>query len=82
MDIQQIILLITPVIVWVVTWMVKNLFSKLPGWAVVGIVVPLISLALALITNAISIGDNFWLQLAVGVIAVFINEIKKQIQTK
>ena len=82
MDTQQIILLLTPVIVWIVTWMVKNLFSKLPGWAVVGIVVPLISLALALITNAISIGDNFWLQLAIGVIAVFINEIKKQVQTK
>ena len=82
MEIQQIILLVTPVIVWVVTWMVKNLFSKLPGWAVVGIVVPLISLALALITNAIAIGDNFWLQLAVGVIAVFINEVKKQIKTK
>ena len=82
MEIQQIILLVTPVIVWVVTWMVKNLFSKLPGWAVVGIVVPLISLALALITNAIAIGENFWLQLAVGVIAVFINEVKKQIKTK
>ena len=82
MEIQQIILLVTPVIVWIVTWMVKNLFSKLPGWAVVGIVVPLISLALALITNAISIGDNFWLQLAIGVIAVFIYEIKKQVQTK
>ena len=79
MDTQQIILLLTPVIVWIVTWMVKNLFSKLPGWAVVGIVVPIISLILALITNAISIGDNFWLQLAVGVIAVFIHEIKKQV---
>ena len=82
MEIQQIILLVTPVIVWVVTWMVKNLFSKLPGWAVVGIVVPVISLALALITNVMAIGDNFWLQLVVGVIAVFINEVKKQIKTK
>ena len=82
MEIQQIILLVTPIIVWVVTWMVKNLFSKLPGWAVVGIVVPVISLALALITNVLTIGDNFWLQLVVGVIAVFINEVKKQIKTK
>ena len=82
MEIQQIVLLVTPVVVWIATWIVKNLFLRLPGWAVVGIVVPVISLALALITNVMAIGDNFWLQLVVGVIAVFINEVGKQIKTK
>lgn len=82
MDYTQIVLLLTPLVVWLATWLVKQVLSSLPGWVLVGLIVPLISIIVALISNAISIADNFWIQVAIGVLAVFINEVKKQLTKK
>ena len=83
MDITQIILLLTPVMVWVATQLVKYILSAVPGWVVVGLIVPALSIIITLVLNyAIALTGNFWVQVGIGLLAVFINEVYKQLKLR
>ena len=78
MDLNQIFLYLTPFIVWGVTAIVKKIKPLVPGWVLVSVVVPLLSVALALAGNYA--GNNIFIQFGLGLLAVFIAELLKQIK--
>lgn len=70
---------LAPVIVWVAAAIAKPLL-KLPGWAVVTIVVPLLAFVVTYFTTGLE-GDLSWIQQLVYTLgAVFIQEVKKKLQ--
>jgi hypothetical protein len=80
MEVTQIVVLLTPVIVWVVTAVVKLVSDKISGAWIVAIVVPVVSILVALVSGVVfPEGSNFWLQVGVGLVAVFLNELKNQL---
>ena len=83
MDITQIVFLLTPLLVWLATKLVRYVLSSLPGWVVVLIVVPILSIVITSLASIFSsFGDSFWVQVVYGLLAVFVNELVKQFKTK
>lgn len=80
MSTEQIILYLTPAIVYLATELVKWLLPRLQGWLIVSIIVPVLSLLAAYLTSFIIQGDNIWLQAFIGLLAVFVNELIKQLK--
>lgn len=71
----------TPFIVKWATDLVIWIFPKLTGWGVVLLVVPVLGAVVTLVTNALTTAGPAWyLQLLLGVLSVFINEVYKQIK--
>ena len=58
MDIQEIILMLTPIVVWGVTQLVKFVKPKLSGWVLTGIVVPALSVLITIVSQFA--GDRDW----------------------
>jgi len=77
----ELIVVLTPVVVYLAVQLFKVITPVLPGWVLVSIVVPIASALIAWITQLLSAGGDvgFWAQVVLGLLAVFINEIIKQI---
>lgn len=78
MNASDIVLILAPLVVWGATELVKYILPKVSGWVIVTVIVPLLSLAAAYIAPLLGATD-FWLQFGVGLLAVFVNELKKQL---
>lgn len=76
---EQIIMAITPFLVFAVTELVKFLAPKLPGWAIVSVIVPLISAVLSWVGTLISPEATWLVNLFVGLLSTFLFELKKQL---
>jgi len=77
----ELIAVLTPVVVYAAVQLFKLVLPKIPGWALLSIVVPALSALIAWITQLLTAGGlGFWLQLVLGLLAVFVNELIKQIQ--
>ena len=78
MNASDIVLILAPLVVWGATELVKYILPKVSGWVIVTVIVPLLSLAAAYLAPLLGATD-FWLQFGVGLLAVFVNELKKQL---
>lgn len=79
--VQQIITILTPVLVFASTWLVQKLkaLSGLPGVLVVTLLVPLCSLFITLLTNWLNLSTlEWWQSLIYGLLAVLISQIQIQ----
>lgn len=74
----DLIVILTPLVVWGATELIKYALPKVSGWVIVTLVVPLLSLGAAYIAPLL-VETDFWLQFGVGLLAVFVNELKKQL---
>ena len=74
----DLIVILTPLVVWGATELLKYALPKISGWIIVTLVVPILSLIAAYIAPLLGATD-FWLQFGVGLLAVFVNELKKQL---
>jgi hypothetical protein len=80
MSAEQIVLSLSPFLVFGATELVKLIFKSLPGWAVVSIIVPVLSLAVTFVAQYLAGLDSFLLQAIVGLLAVFLNELMRQLK--
>ena len=76
----EIITLFAPLVIFAATELVKWLLPKLPGWTIVSLIVPLLSITAAWLAGLIVPGLAFWPQVIFGLLAVFINELIKQLK--
>lgn len=74
----DLIVILTPLVVWGATELLKYALPKISGWIIVTLVVPILSLIAAYIAPLLGASD-FWVQFGVGLLAVFVNELKKQL---
>ncbi len=80
MTAEQLIQILTPLVVFGVVELVKWVMPKVPGWVVVAVVVPFLSAGVALITDMLTGASGFWAQFAWGFLAVFVNELLRQLK--
>jgi len=76
----EIILLLAPIVVYAVTFVVKWAIPKIPGWAIVSVVVPVLSAIAAWVATMVNPEASFILQVFLGLLAVFVSELIKQFQ--
>jgi len=72
--------LLTPVLVYLVTALVNWLKPNLSGWLIVGVIVPVLSLAGAWIAGLLGSTTGFGWQLLLNFLAISINEVLKQLK--
>lgn len=79
---NDVVLALTPLIVYLVTWLVRSVFTKLPGWVIITIIVPVVSVLTSWVTHLIVIDVyyGFFMQVLLGLLAVFLNELIKQLK--
>lgn len=77
---SEILVLLNPLVVALVAALVRKFFPDLHGWVVVGIVVPLLSVGAALVSQVVlPTGASFFLTFVVGLVGTFIREALKQL---
>ena len=76
----EIITLLTPLILFGCTALVKWLYPKMPGWLILSVVVPVLSVLAALIVTLIIPGLGFFIHVALGLLSVFVAELIRQFQ--
>lgn len=77
----ELVTIFSPLVVYGATYVVRQFFPNLAGWTIVMLVVPLLSLAVAWLTEIIGTPElAFWGQFAYGLLAVFVNELLKQLK--
>lgn len=69
---------LSPVIVWGATALAR-LGVKIPSWAIVSIVVPLLSFAITYFTTGLAEDSNWFMQFVYTLSATFIQEVKKKL---
>lgn len=77
---EDIVLALTPLIVYLVTLLITKALPDLSGWVVTGVIVPVLSLLVTWLSQLVVADYGFWPQVALGLVAVFINEAIKQFQ--
>lgn len=79
-DIPTLIGALTPLVVWGVTWLINRF--PIHNAILVGLIVPVISLLATWVTNLIvaDSGMAWYIQFALGLVAVFVNETVTQIK--
>jgi len=77
---QEIILILTPIAVYIATAIAKYILPRVPGWVIVSIIVPAISFVFAGLTSLLGMIGGFWIQVVTGLLAVFVNELIKQLR--
>jgi len=85
MDLTSLVPLIisiaTPFVVQIVTSIVVKYLPIFSGWGVVALVVPIVGGAVTLVTNWLTTaGPTWYIQLALGLLAVFLNELYKEVK--
>ncbi len=79
---SELVTLFTPLIVFGVTYVVKKIVPSIAGWIIIMLVVPLLSLLITWVSGLLAnTGLTFWEQFGYGLLAVFINELFKQLKT-
>ncbi len=79
--VSEIITLLTPLVVFGVTELVKFMLPKVQGWMILLLIVPLLSLLLAWLSDLLIAPDlGFWPQFIYGLLAVFVKELFKQLK--
>lgn len=79
---SELVTLFTPFVVFGVTYVVKKIIPSIAGWIIVMLVVPLLSLLITWVSGLLAnTGLTFWEQFGYGLLAVFINELFKQLKT-
>lgn len=79
---SDIVTYLTPVIVYLVTWIVGKVAPGIDDKVLIGIIVPALSLAAAWIATMITPDIGFWAQVGWNLAAVFINELLVQFGAK
>lgn len=75
----EVISLLAPLVVFGATQLVKWILPKLDGWIIVSIIVPLLSVIAAWVAQLINPALAFWSQVGLGLLAVFVAELIKQL---
>ena len=79
--IQTLIGLLTPLVVYGVTEIVKITLPAIKGWGIVAIVVPALGFAATLVTNLVTTAGPAWyVQFGLSLLAVFVNEMLRQVK--
>ena len=79
--VQAIIGILSPLVVWGVTQIIKAILPSIQGWGIVAVVVPVVGLLVTLVTNLVTnAGPHWYFQLALSLLAVFVQEFYKQIK--
>jgi hypothetical protein len=79
----ELVSLLSPLVVFAATELVKKVSPKISGWILVMLIVPLLSVAVAWVTEILLVpGLSFWAQFGYGLLAVFVNELFKQLKIK
>lgn len=82
MTIEQVILYLTPFLVWAASWIIAKITPLIPGWAMLA-VVGVISGVLTYLTQLLANPEiDWWQQLLFGLLAVLVDQIKKQFSPK
>jgi hypothetical protein len=76
----EIVVLFAPLVIFAAAELVKWLLPKLPGWSIVSLIVPLLSLISAWLITAVVPGSTFWPTVLFGLLAVFVNELIRQLK--
>lgn len=77
--VTDLINILSPLVVFGVTWLVGKLVT-VPGWVVVMVIVPALSLLAAWLAEVMgATGLSFWAQFGINLVAVTVNEAIKQI---
>lgn len=75
----ELIAWLSPIIIWAAGLAIKP-FTKVPGWVMLTIVVPLLSFIASWLLQQSGLTDlNFIMQFLYGLGAVFIDQVKKQL---
>lgn len=77
---SEVINLLAPIVVWSAVQLFKWALPKVPGWAILSVVVPLLSAIAAWIATIVAPETSFLLQVLLGLIATFIAELIRQFQ--
>ena len=78
---SEIIAILTPIVIFLVVQASKYITGKISGVYIVALIVPLLSLAVAYLTDAVANPElSFWGQFGYGLLAVFVKELLKQLQ--
>jgi len=77
----EFVAILTPLVVYFVTWLIRKFVPDVTGWFIVMFIVPLLSLGLTWVTGLLGNPElTFWGQFAYGLLAVFVNELYKQLK--
>lgn len=79
MDWTQILLWLTPFVVWIVTELVKLVKPLISGWVLITIVVPLISIILTALGTLVIPNEKPIFQFVIGLLAVFLSQLRIQL---
>ena len=83
MDINQLLVWLMPFVVWAVTALVTKYKPSIPGWAILTVIVPLLSGTLTLITQWLAVPGQSWLiQFLLGLLAVVISQLRIQLSAE
>jgi len=74
----EIINLLAPLVVWAAVQAFKWALPKVPGWAILSVVVPVLSALAAWIATLIAPESSFVLQVVLGLLSVFVAELVRQ----
>lgn len=80
MNAEQLLTIITPLVVYGVVELVKWILPKVSGWVIVSCIVPLLSALATFATEWFTGASGFWPQFVVGLLAVFVNELIRQLR--
>ena len=77
----EVVTILTPLVVYGVTWLIRKFVPNVAGWFIVMFIVPLLSLGITWVTGLLGNPElTFWGQFAYGLLAVFVNELLKQLK--
>ncbi|MBK7380478.1 MAG: hypothetical protein IPJ03_22455 [Ignavibacteriales bacterium] len=77
--VTDLINILSPLVVFGVTWLVGRI-ATVQGWVVVMVIVPALSLLAAWLAEVMgATGLSFWAQFGINLVAVFVNEAIRQI---
>ena len=78
---SELVAILTPLVVYGVTWLIRKFVPNVAGWFIVMFIVPLLSLGITWVTGLLGNPElTFWGQFAYGLLAVFVNELYIQLK--
>lgn len=78
----DLVVILTPIIVFGVGELVKLISPLIPGWAMVVVVVPALSGAVTWASTLLTDQGSWLVQFGFGLLSVFIHQLSKQLQAK
>jgi hypothetical protein len=82
MDLQAILAMLTPIVVWLATLGIKELMAKVPSWVITTFVVPIVSILYTLISQWLTTpGMSVYAQAGLGLVGTWLYELIKNIRS-